>query len=999
MSKKQRIRQQQQAGGEELAAQLFGAGDTPALKAETAPSHEKKAPAPESRAKNQPDRSSGDKPARKRSGRGRGGSDKPQGGGRQPQGGQSRGKQDARGQDRGSDKRPSRRMVHKAYAHSLTIVEGVTAGQVFIGQYRNYGRVGFVTVAGWDIDIVVDNKHNNRAFHMDEVAVRLLPREQWENGETMSRQKNDDKETASQYWAYYGDGLEAQAELKPLAEATASKKITRPTGEVIAIVKSMKPTTVVGMLRTRFPHEKWGETDRLSLIPLNDKLPVFDLSINSVTKALEANGEFDKNAMHLAVVQDWPADALHPKARYERCIGTHTDSEAITASIMESRGFDHHPWGEEILSELPGANYTIPESERLNRRDLTTEAIFTIDPTTAKDLDDALHIRTLKEGNHPADCLYEVGVHIADVSHFVKPDSALDRRASKNCTTVYLVDRAMPMLPAELSEQLCSLNPCADKLAFSVIWQQHGDGTLPPQDVWFGRTIIHPKARLSYEAAQDILDDEVEIKVDSTDISGWPVVKGFGPAVESAVRALWSIGSAVNKERASHGFLELNSNKLCFKLDDSGRIPLDTFIAPHMDSHSLVECFMVTANQLVARRLITAFPEAALLRSHIGMKKLEELVEEARSAGIQFNARTTKQITETLRKIRKDDDAVGAAFAYMAVRFHVWRAAYVTPAIGTEEALVHHGLGIPLYTHFTSPIRRYADIIVHRLLQAALDYEMETNKGKLRFTKRTRLFADTPPAAHRPPADAIARASAMASVPQERDLGKGGKLPKYLRQRRGVVNVDDDEAVFALGDYDEAEEEGEVQLSTEMQFLKDRGIDVAEINALLENINERTKQQQEAGSDSEEAFLWALYHQRKTKSADHRAFIVVLKEKTCMMYIPELDYSFDMDAKQLPASTVSPKKGQWTLGEVAVSKDMIGDMTLNLMDSFDVTLTAELSKNKKPVLKAKANWVAEHTLKKGKVKNQKTGQPDKKRAQEEAEDALAQQVAELDVTE
>jgi VacB/RNase II family 3'-5' exoribonuclease len=367
------------------------------------------------------------------------------------------------------------------------------------------------------------------------------------------------------------------------------------------------------------------------------------------------------------------------------------------------------------------------------RRDYRTERIFTIDPTTAKDLDDALHVKQLPDGR------VEIGVHIADVSFFIQPGTAVDQEAQKRATTVYLVDRTVPMLPRPLCEVACSLNENVERLAFSCVWTMNMDGTLKKKgdkvsedDVWYGRTVIKSCARLDYSTAQNIIDRKVahgesESELDEKD---WPKSRRptGGHTIDEVafdVRLMHVVAMARRKLRFDNGALALHGIKLTFQLDSDGQTPLLAAPYPIRDSNRLIEEYMLLANYLVAQRLISHAKGKALLRQHPeplddGLDKVVEVAKA--SINFDMDVSTSATLHASLHRLSREcDDPLVLQSITQMLMTPMQPADYF--AAGQVEPMLwrHFALNIPYYTHFTSPIRRYPDVIVHRLLQATLD--------------------------------------------------------------------------------------------------------------------------------------------------------------------------------------------------------------------------------------------------------------------------------------
>ena len=346
-----------------------------------------------------------------------------------------------------------------------------------------------------------------------------------------------------------------------------------------------------------------------------------------------------------------------------------------------------------------------------------------------------MHITELADGT------IEMGVHIADVSHFVKPNSPVDLEAARRATTVYLVDRTVPMLPRPLCEVACSLNENVERLAFSCVWRMKKDGTLVKNEknqqdcVWYGRTVIKSCARLDYATAQNIIERKVatgeEESGGEVDESLWP--KSRQPSGEHSiaqvaadVRLMHRVAMARRKLRFENGALALHGIKLTFQLDTDGQTPLLTEPYPIRDSNRLVEEYMLLANYLVAQRLLTHAGDLALLRNHGApdMDKLDDLVAVVKAAtGFDMDVSSSQSLHASLVDLERNygnDPLVLKCITQLLMNPMV-PADYFAAGTKKPEDYHHFGLAIPYYTHFTSPIRRYPDVLVHRLLQRTID--------------------------------------------------------------------------------------------------------------------------------------------------------------------------------------------------------------------------------------------------------------------------------------
>lgn len=336
------------------------------------------------------------------------------------------------------------------------------------------------------------------------------------------------------------------------------------------------------------------------------------------------------------------------------------------------------------------------------RKDLRDHRVFTIDPETARDLDDALHVKKLDDGN------FEVGVHIADVSHFVKPNNALDREARKRATTIYLVQRAVPMLPQALCEHLCSLNPGVDKLTFSTIFTMTPDGKVI--STWFGKTLINSKVKLAYQDAQEVIEGRpLPAKKDIPDREG----------VQADILMLAGIAKHMRHRRfEENGALKIDNVKVVFGLDEHG-MPEDCHAFARKEANELIEEFMLLANMAVAGKIAAGLPDQALLRRHEAPidRRLDAFTSRMKRLGIDIDSSSGGALMHSFNAVT--DPTQKATLQHLSTK-SMQRAKYFCTGMLDISKYGHYALNVPLYTHFTSPIRRYADIIVHRQLEAIL---------------------------------------------------------------------------------------------------------------------------------------------------------------------------------------------------------------------------------------------------------------------------------------
>lgn len=468
-------------------------------------------------------------------------------------------------------------------------------------------------------------------------------------------------------------------------EILGKELYNRKQGKVLEVLERKK-TRFVGIF------DKSKEGDGAFVIP-DDKRMYRDIYIRKENWAGAKEG--DKVYVELI---EWKNPAGNPDGKIIRVIGHAGEHETEMRGIVYESGFDiDFPADVEQEAQKERDDWE-HEDHLKDRKDFRETTTFTIDPADAKDFDDALSFKKLENGD------VEVGVHIADVSHFVLPGSALDREAKQRGTSIYLVDRTIPMLPEILSNDLCSLNPNEDKYAFSAVFVMNMAGQV--KERWFGKTLINSDKRFNYEEAQEILDKKSGIFFEELD-------------------TLNKIAYKLREEKFKNGAIEFETEEVKFELDDKGK-PVKVFRKIRKDTHKMIEDFMLLANREVATYMHSvnkADPRAAFVyRIHDSpdRDKIVNLATFVKALGFELKNHdgetTAENITNMLRSV---EGTPAEALVKTAAIRSMAKAVYSTANIG------HFGLGFEYYTHFTSPIRRYPDLMVHRLLYRYL------TKGKI----------------------------------------------------------------------------------------------------------------------------------------------------------------------------------------------------------------------------------------------------------------------------
>jgi ribonuclease R len=460
----------------------------------------------------------------------------------------------------------------------------------------------------------------------------------------------------------------------------------KPEGEIVEVV-SRRKDKFVGTVEIQ---KKFA-----FFVPDDEKVSVdFYIPLSKLNGAEEGKKV-------LATISDWPADSRNPFGKILEVLGDADDNEVVMHSILYEYGLptkfpqDVEEYAETIPLELD------EEEVRKNRRDMRGVTTFTIDPADAKDFDDALSVKPLENGN------WEIGVHIADVSHYMPEGSILDTEAYERATSIYLVDRVIPMLPEKLSNGVCSLRPNEDKYCFSAIFEMDKNGKVV--DEWFGRTAIHSDHRFAYEEAQEIIEKTSE-----------------GPFKEE-VLLLDGLAKKLRRERLKKGGITFDRVEVKFNLDENGK-PTGVYFKKSKDANKLIEEFMLLANKRVAKFIGDKAKKERTFVYRIHDKpspeKFDQFANFVTQFGYDIHTSNEDDIAKKISKLLVDVNGKkeGNMLETLAIRTMA-KAEYSTNNIG------HYGLSFEYYSHFTSPIRRYPDVMVHRLLQHYLDGGSSADKS------------------------------------------------------------------------------------------------------------------------------------------------------------------------------------------------------------------------------------------------------------------------------
>jgi ribonuclease R len=478
----------------------------------------------------------------------------------------------------------------------------------------------------------------------------------------------------------------------------------RKEGEVVEILERVK-MEFTGIVKV---------SERFAFFVPDDRKMVHDIFI-----PLDGLNGAKQGEKAIAKITDWPEDAKNPIGIITRVLGKQGENNTEMNAILAEYGFPLQ-FPEEVEKEAEEISDVITEEEIKKRRDFRNILTFTIDPFDAKDFDDAISFQRLENGN------VEVGVHIADVSHYIIPDSALDKEAFNRATSVYLVDRVIPMLPEKLSNGLCSLRPKEDKLCFAAVFELDANANVVNQ--WFGKTIIHSDRRFAYEEAQEIIE-------------------GNSKELYEEMKTLNELAYKLRERKFKEGAISFESTEVKFKLDEAGK-PTGVYVKERKDAHKLIEDYMLLANRKVAEFIAKKGKGKQkytfVYRAHDSPKE-EALLNFANFAirfGYKISTKNDKEIARSLNHLMEDVEGKKEqnVLTQLAIRS-------MAKAIYTTKKSSHYGLAFDYYTHFTSPIRRYPDVMVHRLLEHYLSGgksvgEEEYEKKSLHSSQMEKKAAD-----------------------------------------------------------------------------------------------------------------------------------------------------------------------------------------------------------------------------------------------------------------
>lgn len=599
-----------------------------------------------------------------------------------------------------------RRSIYPNYLPERKVKAGVKAGRYFQGTYHpsTYNVTEATVTTALDLSdtskrtqvLVVGRENQNRSIDGDVVVLELLPKDEWHLPSNLVVEEDDENGAM--------DSDDDENELVVHKKSNKGEKKSQsvrsavPTGRVVAIAqRNWRP--YCGTLSERF--YKGG--DSALFVPIDRNVPKIRVRSRRIAQLI--------NKRVLVILDNWDRNSGYPSGHIIREIGSSNDKETETEVILIENGITTRKFSDGAMACLPDASWKVTEEHCKHRWDLRDWTICSVDPPGCTDIDDALHFRRISDDE------VEVGVHIADVTAFVAHDSALDKEAAERGCTVYLVDRRIEMLPSLLSGNLCSLRGGEERLAFSALIRLNKKGDVTK--VEFGRSVIKSSAALTYEKAQNRIDDARKVQADGLLVDDRVTVGLLGLA---------EVAKTLRGRRMTAGALILASPEVKFKISEARDEITDVAMYQVRETNRMVEEFMLLANVVVAEKMLKQFPQCAMLRRHPkpSDEMFEPLLKAAKCAGYELDASNSKRLNESLAEVEskakaKGDEYLGTLLRIIATR-SMTQAVYFSSGEVSDPEYLHYGLAAPVYTHFTSPIRRYADVLVHRLLSACLGF-------------------------------------------------------------------------------------------------------------------------------------------------------------------------------------------------------------------------------------------------------------------------------------
>ncbi|KAI9820004.1 MAG: hypothetical protein M1827_006575 [Pycnora praestabilis] len=547
-----------------------------------------------------------------------------------------------------------------------------------------------------------------------------------------TQKKNDDVEVEGQSLLLMEEE-EVNDDLKPLYAGHVVAVVERVAGQMFSgTLGLLRPSSQATKEKQEAErqaregssgrHQPERQQDKPKIVwfkPTDKRVPLIAIPTEQAPRDFVEKHQDYANRIFVACIKRWPITSLHPFGTLVEQLGEMGDLKVETDALLRDNNFGPDEFSDAVLKSVGHEEWSVAnegEAALASRRDLREEKTFTIDPNGTKELDDAIHVKTLDDGK------VEIGIHVADVAHFIKANSLVDREAKKRGTGVYLMNRAVSMLPPKLSSEICSLSPSEERFTVSVIFQVDPQtGHVSKNETWIGKTVIKSIGKLSYEDVDAVMHGQEEVKL-------------HGPTVQD-IKTLFTIAQKFREARFGSETDRIPPLRLLYQLDDEN-VPVEHNIFDSSPAHELIEELNYKANSYVAEKIAAGLPEKAFLRRQASPnpRRLQTFADRMTRIGYEIDTTNSGTLQNSLFDV--EDSSIRKGMETLLVKA-IQRAKYFVAGKTTQQLWPHYALNLPLYTHFTNPSRRYADIIVHRQLEAVL------SEGAIEFMEDTETLVKT----------------------------------------------------------------------------------------------------------------------------------------------------------------------------------------------------------------------------------------------------------------
>ncbi|PQE21530.1 Ribonuclease II R protein [Rutstroemia sp. NJR-2017a BVV2] len=461
-------------------------------------------------------------------------------------------------------------------------------------------------------------------------------------------------------------------------------------------------------------HQEQRQQDKPKIVwfkPTDKRVPLIAIPTEQAPRDFVEKHQDYADRIFVACIKRWPITSLHPFGTLVEQLGKMGELKVETDALLRDNNFASDEFSDAVTRSVGLDDWSLAKEDETSiatRRDFRDEKTFTIDPNGADELDDAIHVKTEADGK------IEIGIHIADVAHFIKANSLVDREAKKRGTAVYLMNRSCAMLPPKLASEICSLTPGEERLTVSVVFKVNPQtGSVAEDETWIGKSIIKSRGKLTYKDVDAVLFGQTDVKLDGAEVKDIQILNAVAQKFREA--RLGSDGETIAPLR------------LVYQLDDEN-VPVEQNIFDSTPSHELIEELLIKANSYVAQKIFQGLPEKALLRRQAAPnpRRLQTFVDRMNKIGYEMDTTSSGTLQNSLFKV--DDTNIRKGMETLLVK-SMHRAKYYVAGKTPQHLYPHYALNLPLYTHFTNPSRRYADLVVHRQLEAVL------SEGKIEYNE------------------------------------------------------------------------------------------------------------------------------------------------------------------------------------------------------------------------------------------------------------------------